>query len=134
MPAIDYRYAEQSQTAATKTCNITEILLHNSTISLQPVLLPMIAQLSRQDRWLTLINPPANLNRDLLQQGGACIEQILVLHTRDDETSRLLTSRALAAGTSHTVICWASADQTTDINQLNKDAQLGNSLGILVKG
>lgn len=131
MPAIDYRYAEQS--AATQTCKITEILLHNSSISLQPVLLPMIAQLSRQDRWLTLINPPASLSRDLLEAGGACIEQILVLRTAAETDKRELASRALAAGTSHTVICWGNADQTAEVEQLNQAAHFGNSLGILVR-
>lgn len=132
MPAIDYRYAEQS--AATQTCKITEILLHNSAISLQPVLLPMIAQLSRHDRWLTLINPPASLSRELLNAGGACVEQILVLRTSEEYDRMKLASRALAAGTSHTVICWGSADQTAEVELLNQAAHLGNCLGILVRG
>ena len=131
MPAIDYCFAEQPGTKPNS--NFTERLLHNSSISLQPVLLPMIAQLSQQDRWLTLINPPADLSKDLLRQGGANLAQILVLRAHTPDQEQRLFKRALASGTSHTVMGWNDCHQCIDISVLNQDASRGDCLGILVR-
>lgn len=132
MPAIDHCLVEQP--GIKPASNFTEILLHNSSISLQPVLLPMIAQLSRQDRWLTLINPPISLDRKLLAQGGANLTQILVLRANTHDQELRLFKRALASGTSHTVVGWNdNRCQHIDINALDQDARRGDCLGILVR-
>ncbi|GAA0683965.1 SulA-like leucine-rich domain-containing protein [Marinobacterium maritimum] len=113
---------------------VTEILLHNSQVSLHPVLLPMIAQLSRDSRWLTLVNPPADLSRELLNQAGAVTGHILSLHSRDGKHEPLkLCQQALSAGTSHTVITWCESGRTTPLHQLDLAATQGGAQAILVR-
>ena len=131
MPAIDYRRTEQVEAA--KEFKMTEILLHNSQVSLQPVLLPMIAQLSHQDRWLTLINPPRSLSRDLLTEAGANLRHIRVLKTEASSLEHLF-SRTLSAGTSHTVIGWSNEQHALNADRLNPFACMGACLGVLVRG
>lgn len=111
---------------------VTEILLHNSSVCLQPLLLPMIAGLSREDRWLVLINPPHDITRKALEQAGACTRHILVLNTCSLDQTELLCRRALAAGTCHTVIAWCSG-AAPSLDQLNQSASQGDALGILVR-
>lgn len=111
---------------------ITEILLHNSSVCLQPLLLPMIAGLSHENRWLVLINPPTDITRQRLEQAGASIHHILTLNTRNAEQTELLCSRALEAGTSHTVIAWCSGN-VIPLERLNQAAGKGSSLGILIR-
>lgn len=133
MPAIDYarQPGQPSPSHPADTSRITEILQHNSRISLPPLLLPIIAQLSRDDRWLTLINPPAELNRALLDQVGASTGHILVL--RCTGAALPLCRQALAAGTSHTVILWCENGQPLPLKQLAPAAEQGNAQAILVR-
>jgi len=112
---------------------VTEILLHNSSVCLQPVLLPMIAGLSHKQRWLVLINPPQDINRAALEQAGACTRHILVLGCSTPAQTEIVCSRALAAGTCHTVITWCDGGVTPELERLNHCAALGDSLGILVR-
>lgn len=111
---------------------VTEILLHNSSVCLQPVLLPMIAGLSHKQRWLVLINPPQGINRATLEQAGACTRHILVLGCDTPAQTEVVCSRALAAGTCHTVITWCGG-ASPELEQLNQCASLGDALGILVR-
>lgn len=138
MPAIDYARATRNtlnhERGDNQACRVTEILLHNSRVSLHPVLLPMITQLSHDSRWLTLINPPASLNRELLIQAGAVTGHILSLHSRDGRHEPLkLCQQALSAGTSHTVITWCEPGRTTPLHQLDLAAAHGDAQAILVR-
>ncbi len=138
MPAINYAHVSRStpfhNNIDPQASRVTEILLHNNRISLHPVLLPMITQLSRDNRWLTLINPPADLNRELLIQAGAATGHILSLNTRDGRYEPLmLCQQALSAGTSHTVIAWCEPGRTTPLHQLDLAASRGDAQAILVR-
>ncbi|MBA4501918.1 SulA-like leucine-rich domain-containing protein [Marinobacterium marinum] len=143
MPAI--HYAPVNRTRATchhtsrdgshgDSSRVTEILLHNNRVSLHPVLLPMITQLSRHNRWLTLINPPADLNRELLLQAGAITGHIQSLHSRDHRHEPLkLCQQALSAGTSHTVIAWCEPNRYRPLHLLDLAANQGDAQAILVR-
>lgn len=139
MPAIDYARVTSNTTQLhesdmLETSRVTEILLHNSRVSLHPVLLPMISQLSRDNRWLTLINPPADLSRKLLTQAGAITSHILSLHSRDNKHDTIrLCQQALSAGTSHTVIAWHESGRSLPLQQLDLAASCGNAQAILVR-
>lgn len=138
MPAINYARVTcntaHQENIRPQASRVTEILLHNSRVSLHPVLLPMITQLSRDSRWLTLINPPADLSRELLNQAGATTGHILSLHTRDGRLEPLqLCQQALSAGTSHTVIAWCETGRTTPLHQLDLAAVRGDAQAILVR-
>lgn len=138
MPAIDYAPVTsdtlQQHRGRNEASRVTEILLHNSQVSLHPVLLPMIAQLSRESRWLTLINPPADLSREILSQAGATTGHILSLHSKDGSHEPIkLCQQALSAGTSHTVIAWCESGRTTPLHQLELTAIKGDAQAILVR-
>ncbi|MBV0931946.1 SulA-like leucine-rich domain-containing protein [Marinobacterium weihaiense] len=134
MPAIDCIAVHDQELTPTDNSRITEILLHNRRLSLHPLLLPMITELSRHDRWLTLINPPTNLNRDMLAQAGALTGHIRSLCSRHNRYEALhLCRRALEAGTSHTVITWCDASRITPLPQLDAAACQGNAQAILVR-
>lgn len=137
MPAINYVPVTSNtpnDNGRNETSRVTEILLHSSRVSLHPVLLPMISQLSRDNRWLTLINPPADLSCELLTQAGAVTGHILALHSREGRHEPLtLCQQALSAGTSHTVIAWYDSGRTTPLHQLDLAASQGDAQAILVR-
>lgn len=134
MPAIDYTTVKHCTPVPSGAGRITEILLHNRSVSLHPVLLPMITELSRDNRWLTLINPPTSLNRDLLSRAGATTGHILSLCSHDGRHAPLeLCRQALAAGTSHTVIAWYESGSAAPLHQLDLAASIGHAQAILVR-
>lgn len=77
--------------------SITEIIQHSDPVSLTPLLLPLLAQLSRQQRWLALVAPPAELTRASLQQAGVLLERVWILRPDPNHASLELACRALDA-------------------------------------
>jgi len=133
MPAFQATSPAPWEASERAESRVTEILLHNSSVCLQPLLLPMVASLSHRDRWLILINPPASIDRRTLLRAGAHTSHILTLTSQNPEQAERLCAQALATGTCHTVIAWYSSPEPPDLEQLNRAAARGDALGILVR-
>ncbi|WP_341305063.1 SOS-induced cell division inhibitor SulA [Pseudomonas sp. TMP25] len=72
------------------------------------LLAPILRQLSEihDQRWLTLIAPPASLTQVWLREAGLNRERILLLHPRGEQDALELAQQALRLGRSHTVVSW----------------------------
>lgn len=112
---------------------ITEIIQHSAEISLAPLLLPMLAQLSGQQRWLALVEPPAEVTRARLQQAGVQLDRVWILRPDNQHSSLDLACRALAARTCHTVVSWLGADNERDLERLRRSAEQSGCQGIVLR-
>ncbi|NRH29267.1 SOS-induced cell division inhibitor SulA [Pseudomonas sp. MS19] len=86
----------------------SEISLRGAAGSCLNLLAPMLRELSEnnEQRWLTLIAPPASLTQAWLRDAGLNRERILLLHPRSKQTPLQLAQETLRLGRSHTVISW----------------------------
>lgn len=129
--ALDYG----SHTPATPALGgrVTEIIQHSGEVSLSPLLLPMLAQLSHQSRWLVLIGAPVEIDRTTLATAGASLDHIRILRPSDKHSTLELARRALCTNTCHTVVSWHSQLEEEEMKLLQQSAGLGDIQGIVVR-
>ncbi|GGO75874.1 hypothetical protein GCM10011348_01700 [Marinobacterium nitratireducens] len=113
---------------------LTEIVTHDTDLASMPLLMPLLAQLSRDERWFAWVAPPPRLPKTLLSEAGIDLNKVILLH-RDVEHSVLdLACRALRAGTCHVVISWPGYLPEQELQALEQAAASGRSHGILIRG
>ena len=61
---------------------VTEIIMRDDELSNMPMLMPLLAQLSRDDRWFVWVAPPVVLPKALLGRCGHRSEQSHPTQTR----------------------------------------------------
>ncbi|GGB90211.1 hypothetical protein GCM10011352_15300 [Marinobacterium zhoushanense] len=128
--ALDYG---TNTSAASTGGRVTEIIQHNGDISLSPLLLPMLAQLSRQQRWLALVGAPAEIDRSALSAAGVALDRIWILRPDSKHSTVDLARRALSADTCHTVVSWHKYLDEGEIGLLQQAASLADVQGIVVR-
>ena len=111
---------------------ISEIILATDS-ALQPVfLLPILAQMSLDKRWLMCIGDEPSINRNWVLALG--IDAAQVLHIKTEEHCFLeVCCKALAAGTGHIIIEWAGKITDEQLDELDDAAKQGNSHGLLIR-
>ncbi|MBL4799196.1 MAG: cell division inhibitor [Oleispira sp.] len=111
---------------------ISEIILATDS-ALQPVyLLPILAQMSLDKRWLMCIGEEPSINRSWVLALG--IDAAQVLHIKTEQHCFLqVCCKALAAGTGHIIIEWPGKITDSELAQLDEAAEQGNSYGLLIR-
>ncbi|WP_243431760.1 cell division inhibitor SulA [Aliamphritea spongicola] len=112
---------------------ITEIVMHNNDFDQLTMLLPLLAQLSRDDRWFAWIAPPSSLPKALLSAAGIDLNKIMLLQPDASHTTYDLACQALQAGTCHAVITWPGMLSNEQLNGLENAAEHGASHGIVIR-
>ncbi len=113
---------------------LTEIITHDNDLSSMPLLMPLLAQLSRDDRWFAWVAPPALLPKTLLTDAGIDLGKVILLQPDNGHNAFDLARRALAAGTCHAVISWPGFLSEFELKALEQAAISGHSHGILIRG
>ncbi len=111
---------------------ISEIILAADS-ALQPVyLLPILAQMSLDKRWLMWLGDEHSLNRNWVSALG--IDTAQVLYIKAEEHCFLqVCCKALSAGTGHIIIEWVGSISDDELTKLEEAAKLGNSHGLLIR-
>jgi cell division inhibitor SulA len=101
------------------------------------LLTPILNQLASDDeqRWLTLILADDNASRTLnwLKSCGLNSSKVQILNPDDNAQSLELTRKALAAGTSHTVISWLRDLDNGWLTKLESAAKNGQCQGLAIR-
>ena len=129
---IPWSPAYQPQTPA-MAGKITEIILQDEDEYNFQLLMPLLAQLSKDDRWFAWIAPPRKMPKTWLLEAGIDINKIMVLQPDQDHNELDLATRALKTGTCHAVISWPGQLDGTDLEQLQSAAKQGKSHAILIR-
>lgn len=112
---------------------ITEIITSDESSSNLAMLLPLLASLSKDDRWFAWVSPPKNLPKSLLESAGIALDKVMLLYPDEHNSALKLAKKALSAGTCHAVISWNTDLSEHEMSNLEHSARLGASHGILIR-
>lgn len=112
---------------------VTEIVVKDDNFSNIPMLMPLLAQLSRDDRWFVWIAPPVLLPKHLLIEAGIDLSKVILLNPDNKHSTYELAQQALSTGTSHAVISWPGYLSEEELSGLESAAKEGQSHGIVIR-
>ncbi len=92
-----------------------------------------LSALSRQGRWIILINPQNQNYKSILAQSGVKMDRVLLVHTKDDVEALWALEKALTNGTSSAVICWTSTLDQRDIRRLQLVNKSARAKGVILQ-
>lgn len=110
---------------------ITEILLPHDDLDELHLLMPALARLSQEGRWIALISPPHIPYAPVLLAHGIDLSRVLLVHARAAFDTLWTVEQALRAGTCGAVIAWIKTGEKHYQRRLQLAAEKGRSLGIL---
>lgn len=113
--------------------SVTEIVVQDDNFSNIPMLMPLLAQLSQDDRWFVWIAPPVLLPKQLLLDAGIDLNKVILLNPDNKHSTYALAKQALSTGTSHSVISWPGYLSEGELNELEGAAKEGQSHGIIIR-
>lgn len=126
------RRAFQVATSERQSGKITELISSYGDMDALSSLLPMLAQLSWQDRWFVWVAPPEKLPRELLSQAGIDLNKVILLPGGEAIETLQLARKALASGTCHVVVSWQGLLTEHTLASLERAAGAGRSHGIVL--
>jgi len=96
------------------------------------LLLPLLSKLSSENRWITLISPPAHIDKKLFAYHGIDVSRVLLIHPKDAVDDTATMNKALKNGTSGIVIMWTDKLPMRFVAQWRKSVKQGNCRGVIV--
>lgn len=112
---------------------MTEIILSKEMADNLQLILPMLAHLNQDNRWLAWVNPPIQLLKQWQHKPELSIEDIMVLRSDQRTSAFELAKKALKAGTCHAVIVWTDSLTKEQLDHLDQASLEGGSHGIVLR-
>lgn len=112
---------------------LTEILVERHGLGELSLLLPALARLSAEGRWLAWVAPPYIPYAPGLAAAGVDTSRVLRIYPRDDGESLWAVEQALASGTCGAVLAWPRRCDERSLRRLQLAAERGRSLGLLFR-
>ena len=110
---------------------LTELLTNQQGIGELRLLVPALARLSRQDKWLALVAPPHLPYAPGFEALGVDLARLIVVRTRSNGESLWAAERCLRAGTCAAVIAWPGPGSERSLRRLQLAAEEGKSCGVI---
>ncbi len=96
------------------------------------LLLPLLSKLNAENRWITLISPPSNVDKKLFAYHGIDVSRVLLIHPKGAVDDTVTMNKALKNGTSGIVIMWTDQLPQRYVAQWRKSVKQGNCRGVIV--
>ncbi len=112
---------------------LSELLLPCYGIGELQLLLPVLAQLSRQERRIVFVAPPYIPYAPALWQQGVRLSHVLLIHTHKSQQQLWAMEQALRAGVCGAVLGWTHAPDPRVLRRLQLAAEAGQSAAILFR-
>jgi len=112
---------------------LTEILCDRQGVGELSLVLPALARLSHEGRWLAWIAPPHIPYAPALAAHGVDVSKVLVVHPRAEADMLWTVEQALRAGTCGAVLVWPRLISEHNLRRLQLAAEAGQSWGILFR-
>jgi len=112
---------------------LTEIRYRESAIGELSLLMPMLARLSEQRRWILWVAPPFIPYAPTLSRWGVDITRVLVVHPKQVRDLLWTLEQGLKNGGCAAVLGWLDEVDTDSLRRLKLAAEQGNSQGILFR-
>ncbi len=110
---------------------LTEIRTHQVGNRALALVLPALARLSQERRWLAWIAPPDIPAGPLLAAAGVDLSRVLVVHPRACTDGLRAVEQALRAGTCGAVLAWLTRADDETLHRLRSAAEDGHSWGVM---
>jgi cell division inhibitor SulA/protein ImuA len=113
---------------------LVEIVIDRLGIGELRLLLPALAHLTLEKRWLAFVAPPYLPYAPALLRGGVNLDRVLLVHPRAGNDALWATEQTLRAGTCGAVLAWLRGADRQSLRRLQLAAEAGASTGILFGG
>ena len=110
---------------------VSELLTERHGIGELSLLVPALAQLSRQEGWLMLIAPPWIPYAPALAARGIRLSRVIVANTTSDKDTLWAAEQSLRAGNCPVVLAWPRAAGEQSLRRLQLAAEEGGSFGVV---
>ncbi len=110
---------------------LTEILYEGPGIGELRLVMPALAHLSRQGRWLVWISPPHIPYAPALADHGVDLSRVMLIETGSPAQSAWAAEQALSTRDTGAVLSWSSALNDRALRRLQLAAEAGGSWGLL---
>lgn len=112
---------------------LTEILIPRQGVGAMALVLPTLARLSREKRWLTWIAPPYLPYAPALAAAGIDLSRILLVHPRSGSDGLWAVEQTLRSGTCGAVLAWLETGDMKTLRRLQLAAEAGQCWGLLFR-
>ena len=112
---------------------LSEILGTRHGTGTMQLVLPALAHLSREKRWLAWVAPPHIPYAPALAQAGVDLDHVLVVHPRAARDHAWAVEQALRSGTCGAVLAWLEVGDGQVLRRLQLAAEAGGSWGLVFR-
>lgn len=112
---------------------VTELLVPQEGVGALQLLLPTLAKISQQRRWIAWVAPPYIPYAPALAAAGVDLSRVLLIHPRAGDDGLAVVERSLRSGTCGAVLAWPMAGDGPALRRLQLAAAEGQSLGVLFR-
>ncbi|MBA1149093.1 translesion DNA synthesis-associated protein ImuA [Ectothiorhodospiraceae bacterium WFHF3C12] len=112
---------------------LTELLHERAGIGELRLLIPALARLSREGRWIALIAPPYIPYAPALTGLGVDLSRVLLVHPKDDQDALWAVEQALRNGNCGAVLTWPRTVDERSLRRLQLAAEEGGTWGVLFR-
>jgi hypothetical protein len=112
---------------------LTELLVPSEGVGALQLLLPALARLSEQRRWIAWVAPPYVPYAPALAAAGVDPARVLLVHPRAGGDGLATVERCLRSGTCGAVLAWPMAVEGSAVRRLQAAAAEGRTWGILFR-
>lgn len=113
--------------------SVNELLVSQDGIGALQLMLPTLAKLSQQGRWIAWVAPPYIPYAQGLAAAGVDVSRILWVHPRPGQDGLGLVEHCLASGTCSAVLAWPMLGSSAALSRLQRAAAVGDALGLLFR-
>lgn len=112
---------------------LTEILMARQGIGALRLLMPALAGLSRDDRWICWVAPPHIPYAPALVAAGVDLSRVLLVHPKAQQDGLWAVEQSLRSGNCSAVLAWPGLDDGSVLRRLQLAAEAGDALGFLFR-
>lgn len=112
---------------------LVEILSAYRGIGELRLLLPALAGLTREKRWLAFVAPPYIPYAPALARAGVRLDRVMQVHPRTGTDTLWALEQTLRSGSCGAVLAWPQRADARSLRRLQLAAEAGNSLGVLFR-
>lgn len=112
---------------------LTELLIPGEGIGALQLVLPALARLSHEPRWIAWVAPPYMPYGPALEAAGVNLARLLRVYPRAGVDGLTTVEACLRAGTCSAVLAWPVAGELQALRRLQRAAAQGNSWGVLFR-
>lgn len=112
---------------------LTELIMSRQGIGALRLLMPALARLSRDDRWICWVAPPHIPYAPALVSAGIDLSRVLLVHPKARQDGLWALEQSLRSGNCGAVLAWPTLEDNVILRRLQLAAEAGDALGFLFR-